>query len=65
MKELITAIIVILIAGLIAFVLGCCKAAGNADEAASENQQLWQEIEDSNNPPEPITSDFGEDNRYG
>ena len=65
MKELIIALAVLFIAGLIAFVRGCCKVAGNADEAVNENQQLWQEIEDSNNPPEPITSDFVEDNRYG
>lgn len=45
MKELIIALAALFIAGLIAFVRGCCKVASNADEAVNENQRLRQEIE--------------------
>ena len=57
MKELITAIIVLFIVVIIVFVFACCKAAGTSDEAVNENRQLWQEIEDSNKPPDPIYED--------
>lgn len=60
MKELITAIIVLFAVAVIIFVIAFCKSAGTADDAANENRQLWQEIEDGNKPPEPIVKEFGE-----
>lgn len=48
MNEIIAVIFLFFIELPIIFVFACCKMAGTAD------RQIWQEIEDSNKPPEPI-----------